>query len=527
MKVLRTIPQLALLCCCLALGISCSDDDNNTVPEPTFEIMEKSTSLGNVLTDSQGKTLYFFTKDADGKSACTGGCLTTWPVFNASAAPKLGAGLNATDFGTITRADGTSQTTFKGWPLYYYAQDASAGEVKGEGVGSVWFVAKTKYTVMLTDAQLVGNDGKSYKSDYTEGTEITKYFVDGMGRTLYAFAKDTKNTNSYTKSDFSNDATWPVYTVTSIDEIPSILDKSLFGTIDVFGKKQLTYKGWPIYYFGADGAVRGANKGVSVPKPGVWPIVQKDTPEAPTPNIMEKSSTLGNIITDENGKTLYFFTKDADGKSACTGGCLATWPVFYSATPKPAAGLNAADFGTITRADGASQTTYKGWPLYYYTPDAAAGDVKGEGVGTVWYVAKSKYSIMIADAQLVGNDGKSYKSDYTEGTAVTKYFVDGAGRTLYAFANDKKDKNNFTKSDFSNDASWPIYTTDLGEVPSTLDKTLFGTIDVFGRKQLTYKGWPLYYFGTDGTVRGSNKGVSVPTPGKWPVVQKDTPEAPL
>jgi predicted lipoprotein with Yx(FWY)xxD motif len=46
-------------------------------------------------------------------------------------------------------------------------------------------------------------------------------------------------------------------------------------------------------------------------------------------------------------------------------------------------------------------------------------------------------------------------------------------------------------------------------------------IDVFGRKQLTYKGWPLYYYGTDAGVMGSNKGVSVPVPGRWPVAVKD------
>jgi hypothetical protein len=55
----------------------------------------------------------------------------------------------------------------------------------------------------------------------------------------------------------------------------------LFGTIDVFGKKQLTYNGWPLYYFGDDEGAVGANKGVSVPKPGIWPIAAKDIAAAP------------------------------------------------------------------------------------------------------------------------------------------------------------------------------------------------------------------------------------------------------
>ena len=65
--------------------------------------------------------------------------------------------------------------------------------------------------------------------------------------------------------------------------MPSILDKALFTSIDVFGKKQLTYKGWPMYYFGADNMQRGLNMGVSVPTPGVWPVMVKDAPEAPKP----------------------------------------------------------------------------------------------------------------------------------------------------------------------------------------------------------------------------------------------------
>ncbi|MEO1013153.1 MAG: hypothetical protein AAFX53_17800, partial [Bacteroidota bacterium] len=53
-----------------------------------------------------------------------------------------------------------------------------------------------------------------------------------------------------------------------------------FGSIDVFGRSQLTFKGWPVYKFGQD-AQRGDNFGVGFPRPGVWPIINPDTPEAP------------------------------------------------------------------------------------------------------------------------------------------------------------------------------------------------------------------------------------------------------
>jgi predicted lipoprotein with Yx(FWY)xxD motif len=240
--------------------------------------------------------------------------------------------------------------------------------------------------------------------------------------------------------------------------------------------------------------------------------------------LLSSNSTLGKYLTDSVGKTLYYFSNDASGSSVCTGGCLAAWPIFYTAnTILGDTSLHAADFGVITRADGNKQTTYKGWPLYYYTPDVAAGDVKGEAVGNVWYVAKTDYTVMLANTQLVGNDGVEYTSQYTAGKEVTQYMTDALGRTLYAFKPDKFKKNTFTKADFSNNAVWPIYeVTDIKSIASILAKTDFDTLHVFGKVQLSYKGWPLYYFGNDKQQRGSTKGVSVPTPGVWPIVNKNT-----
>ncbi|QRR04280.1 hypothetical protein HWI92_19800 [Dyadobacter sandarakinus] len=260
--------------------ISCSDNDGDgTTPEPAANVKLQSTTLGQVLADQNGRTLYFFSKDLTGASTCTGNCLQAWPAFTVTDL-NLADGLDSTVFSTITRPDGAKQVTYKGWPLYYYKDDVAAGDVKGENVGGVWFVAKTNYSVMLANGQLVGNDGKSYKADQTEGTAETQFFVDGMGRTLYAFANDKNKKNNYTKEDFSNDGVWPIY-ISEINDLPSVMDKSLFSVIDVFGKKQLTYKGWPLYYFGPDAKVRGATKGVSVPRPGVWPIVQINSPSAP------------------------------------------------------------------------------------------------------------------------------------------------------------------------------------------------------------------------------------------------------
>ena len=101
-----------------------------------------NTSLGSVLVDADGKTLYIFTPDAAsaGKSVCNGDCAAAWPPLLGDAAPTLGTGLEADDFTTITRDDGAKQIAFYGMPLYYFAADAAAGDVKGQGLNDKWYV---------------------------------------------------------------------------------------------------------------------------------------------------------------------------------------------------------------------------------------------------------------------------------------------------------------------------------------------------------------------------------------------------
>jgi predicted lipoprotein with Yx(FWY)xxD motif len=509
---------------------SCSKDSNPTPivdPSPDPSPVAKSVKLadnatfGKILTDADGKSLYFFSLDTKDNSACLDGCLDVWPVFYKETI-TIDTGLQASDFATINRTDGTKQTTYKGWPLYYFANDNTPGDTNGDKVNDVWYVAKPDYSLMYVSAQLVGHDGKNYLDDYNEGEGASFYLVDIAGNTLYSFSNDAKNTNNFTKSDFSNNAVWPIAEI-SIYKIPSILNPADFGTIDVFGKAQLTYKGWPLYYFGQD-AARGDNKGISFPSPGIWPIVNNLSALAPEPPSTVKlavNGTFGSILTDADGKSLYFFSLDTKDTSACVTGCLSVWPVFYQENIVTDAGLNSADFATIDRSDGAKQTTYKGWPLYYFAGDNAAGDTNGDKVNDIWYIAKPDYSLMYVQAQLVGHDGKNYLGDYTEGDGTTFYITDIEGRTLYGFVADTKDTNNYTAPDFSNNSVWPIAEITLENIPSILDAPDFGTIDVYGRSQLTYKGWPLYYFGQD-NVRGDNKGISFPSPGVWPIVNIDT-----
>jgi predicted lipoprotein with Yx(FWY)xxD motif len=194
-------------------------------------------------------TLYYFAKDVNGKSNAAGAVLQTWPVFN-TATFNVPSSLAASDFSTITRPDGLPQTAYKGWPLYFFANDKAPGDTNGDGVGGVWFLVKV-----------------------------------------------------------------PFYTV-----------------------------------------------------------------------LLQNRTDFGNYLADPKGMTLYYNNKDSAGTSTVSGATLANWPIFNAASFNVPSALNASDFGTITRSDGQKQSTYKGFPLYYYVNDKTSGDALGNGLGGVWFV---------------------------------------------------------------------------------------------------------------------------------------------
>ena len=92
----------------------------------------------------------------------------------------------------------------------------------------------------------------------------------------------------------------------------------------------------------------------------------------------------GRLVTAD-GMTLYTFDKDTTpGTSACTGGCTSYWPAaLASPSDKPS-----GDWTLIPSADGKQQGAYKGHPLYRYSADKQAGDMKGDGFKDVWHTAK-------------------------------------------------------------------------------------------------------------------------------------------
>lgn len=108
-----------------------------------------------------------------------------------------------------------------------------------------------------------------------------------------------------------------------------------------------------------------------------------------TTGVQAQPVARAGLLADAAGRTLYTFDKDTTGKSNCSGGCLAAWPVFAA---KPGAKAQ-GDFGLIDAAGGQQQWTIKGKPLYYFAGDAQPGERNGDGSGGTWHVvpAPAKY----------------------------------------------------------------------------------------------------------------------------------------
>jgi predicted lipoprotein with Yx(FWY)xxD motif len=107
---------------------------------PAVINVNENATLGPILVDSKGMTLYLFTNDTPNTTTCYNSCATSWPPLLTNGAPTAGTGVSASLLGTTTRTDGTTQVTYNGWPLYYFISDQVAGDTTGENVQNIWFV---------------------------------------------------------------------------------------------------------------------------------------------------------------------------------------------------------------------------------------------------------------------------------------------------------------------------------------------------------------------------------------------------
>jgi predicted lipoprotein with Yx(FWY)xxD motif len=228
---------------------------------------------------------------------------------------------------------------------------------------------------------------------------LGSFLVDDKGMTLYLFTKDTPNTTvCYDKCATA----WPPLLTNGSPVAGEGVDASLFGTTDrTDGTVQVTYNGWPLYYYEKDkapGDVVGQDVGgvwfvVSAAGEKVETAVATEPPAAAgttTVNLGE-DDTLGSFLVDDEGMTLYLFTKDTPNTTVCYDKCATAWPpLLTTGDPVAGEGVDASLLGTTDRTDGTIQVTYNGWPLYYYEKDKAPGDVVGQDVGGVWYVVSAE-----------------------------------------------------------------------------------------------------------------------------------------
>ena len=341
-------------------------------PKPVTLQIASDDKLGKFLADGDRNTLYLFTKDTIGTSNCYDKCAQAWPPLIPSGQPTLKDGVSTDLISTTVRKDGSVQLTYDGWPLYYYAKDKAPGDTTGQAVSNVWWVVSGE-----------GNPIKPATVVLTPTGQLGKVLVDDAGMTLYLYTKDTPNvTNCYSKCEVA----WPPLLALGQPTLGDGVASGLISTtVRKDGTAQVTYNGWPLYYYFKDHAA-GDVTGQAVGK--VWWVVSGEgNPIKPATLAITSTEKLGNILVDGDGRTLYMYTKDAKDMSNCYDKCEVAWPPLLQ-TDKPAVanGVDASLLGTTQRKDGTTQVTYNGMPLYYYFKDHAAGDVTGQAVGSVWYV---------------------------------------------------------------------------------------------------------------------------------------------
>lgn len=348
--------NLILLLCLVLLALPALAQD-----APPLVTLGSSDALGQFLVGPDGMTLYVFTPDPLGESACYEACAERWPpliVRNADAVTAA-EGLPG-ELGTIERTTGTLQVTYNGKPLYYWFADIAPGQTRGEGVGNVWWVMPPA-TVYIS-----------------HNPELGSTLVGPTGNTVYRFTNDEPGvTNCYDQCATN----WPPVAVESADAlVKGIHLPGELSTVErTDGTLQVAYNGWPLYYW-KDDAARGDATGEGVGD--VWYTI------APETVVLGSSADIGDFLVGANGKTLYTFANDEAGVSNCADDCLRTWPPLTVAANDRlvAADGIAGELGTIDRGDGVMQVTYNGMPLYFYAEDQP-GDTSGQGVGDVWAVA--------------------------------------------------------------------------------------------------------------------------------------------
>lgn len=170
----RLVPLL--LAVAVVTGVVAASAMAASSSHPTVKVM-KTSSLGKLLATSSGLTLYHYTDDKAGKIDCKGACAKLWPplLVKGSVKPAVGPGLSTAKLGTVKRPDGGVQVTYNGFPLYRYAPDAKAGDVKGQGLFKSWYV------IAPTGKLITRKPAAATTTPASPGTDTTPTDTTGSG----------------------------------------------------------------------------------------------------------------------------------------------------------------------------------------------------------------------------------------------------------------------------------------------------------------------------------------------------------
>ncbi|WIV59266.1 SCO0930 family lipoprotein [Amycolatopsis nalaikhensis] len=226
-------------------------------------------------------------------------------------------------------------------------------------------------------------------------------------------------------------------------------------------------------------------------------------------------ANVGQVITDQNGMTLYRFDKDTakPPKSNCDGDCAKAWPPALATGDVQVQGVDKNLVGKVTRSDGTEQITVGGWALYRYAKDTKPGDATGQGVGGAWYAANAKGG----KAGQAAAEAGAVKLSASKIDGLGDAIVDQNGMTLYLFTKDtKKAKTSACNGDCAK--TWPAVLSNNGKVElQGIDSKLLGSIKrADGTEQVTIGGWPVYTFAKD-LKPGDANGMGVN--GTWFVIE--------
>jgi predicted lipoprotein with Yx(FWY)xxD motif len=364
----------------------------------SLEVSDNPT-LGQILVDNRGYTLYMFMNDTANTSACDAACQAIWPPLESSSLPTAGSGVDTSLIGTGTLPTGGTVITYNQHPLYYKATDTKPGDITGEGFKNLWYAVSPTGEPVETSSSTTPTATPVVTPSPAAPITITNPLVEAVnnstlsqniitigGVTLYAYTEDTANTSN------CNAACQQVWAPIHVIGTPSAgtgVTASMLGTAEqADGRTLLTYNQMPVYFFIGDtvtGMINGQGFG------NVWFAINPDgnivgSITEVTINVAS-NPILGNYLVNGNGIAMYAFGKNTANTNTCAGVCPTIWPpVITLGHPNLGPGVNASLVGEIPLGNGMEMVTYNGMPLYYYSGDANASTILGQGYLNLWYV---------------------------------------------------------------------------------------------------------------------------------------------